>query len=208
MGRWSGPHPWRAIIGWIAFVAICFFVGNAVGTTTINESQSGTGESGRASRMLAAAGFTDQPGTEMVLVQSRSGSRSDGATIAKAHPDLRAEELGDASVGKALDDRLAADFRAAEFLSVPITLVILIVAFGALLAAGIPVLLGLTAVFSAIGLVVVTSAFIPTSESAPILMMLIGMAAGVDYSLFYLKRRRGRRARLADGAPGRARQAR
>ena len=86
----------------------------------------------------------------MMLVQSRSGSRSDGATIAKAHPDLRAEELGDASVGKALDDRLAADFRAAEFLSVPITLVILIVAFGALLAAGIPVLLGLTAVFSAI----------------------------------------------------------
>lgn len=168
MGRWNGPHPWRAIIGWIAFVAICFFVGNAVGTTTIDESQSGTGESGRASRMLDAAGFTDQPGTEMVLVQSRSGSRSDGATIAKAHPDLRAEELGDASVGKALDDRLAADFRAAEFLSVLITLVILIVAFGALLAAGIPVLLGLTAVFSAIGLVAVTSAFIPTSESAPV----------------------------------------
>ena len=119
------------------------------------------------------------------------------ATIAKAHPDLRVEQFGDASVGKALDDRLAADFQRAEFLSIPITLVILIVAFGALLAAGIPVLLGLTAVFSAIGLVALTSTLIPTSEGAPILMMLIGMAVGVDYSLFYLKREREERARGA-----------
>ncbi|MDX6376507.1 MAG: putative drug exporter of the superfamily, partial [Gaiellaceae bacterium] len=255
MGRWSGLHPWRAMLGWVAFVLVCFFAGNAVGTTTIDDSQIGSGDSGRATRMIDAAGFNDQPGTEMVFVQSRRGALADDAlarvatdvkaalgklpdvgaisppqrssdgrsamiefeirgkaddasskvapmlaataTVASAYPDLRVEEMGDASANKALDDRLAADFRAAEFLSVPITLVILIVAFGALLAAGIPVLLGLTAVFSAMGLVAVTSTFIPSSEGAPILMMLIGMAVGVDYSLFYLKREREVRARGA-----------
>ncbi len=255
MGRWSGLHPWRAILGWIAFVAICFVAGNAVGTTQIDDSQRGTGDSGRAARTIDAAGFNDRPGTEMVFVQARTGPLTDKAlaavatdvrsalgklpdvtavrmpersaddrsamlefeirgdaedaaskvapmlaattTIARAHPDLRVDQFGDASVGKALDDRLAADFQAAEFLSIPITLVILIVAFGALLAAGIPVLLGLTAVFSAMGLVAITSAIIPSSDSAPILMMLIGMAVGVDYSLFYLKREREERAQGA-----------
>src|SRR4051794_28499601 len=211
MGRWSALHPWRAILGWVAFVAVCFFVGNAVGTTQIDDSQRGTGESGRATQMIDAAGFNDQPGTEMVFVQSRSGALNDKAlagvatdvgstlgkipdvgaisapqrstdgrsamiefeirgkaddasskvapmlaatsTIATRHPELRVEQFGDASANKALDDRLAADFKSAEFLSIPITLIILIVAFGALLAAGIPVLLGLTSVFSAIGLV-------------------------------------------------------
>ncbi len=80
-------------------------------------------------------------------------------------------------------------------LSIPITLIILVVAFGALLAAGIPVLLGLTSVFAAFGLTTLSSQFIATGESTQILMMLIGMAVGVDYSLFYLKREREERAR-------------
>jgi RND superfamily putative drug exporter len=117
------------------------------------------------------------------------------AAIAAAHPGVRVEQFGDASAGKALDDKLSSDFSKAEKLSIPITLIILIVAFGALLAAGIPVLLGLTSVFSAIGLAAVASSAVPTSEGAPILMMLIGMAVGVDYSLFYLKREREERAR-------------
>ncbi len=82
-------------------------------------------------------------------------------------------------------------------LSIPITLLILVVAFGAMLAAGIPVLLGLSSVFAAFGLTTISSQFIPTGESTQILMMLIGMAVGVDYSLFYLKREREERARGA-----------
>ena len=58
-------------------------------------------------------------------------------------------------------------------------------------------LLGLTSVFAAFGLTAVSSQFIPTGESTQILMMLIGMAVGVDYSLFYLKREREERARGA-----------
>jgi RND superfamily putative drug exporter len=78
-----------------------------------------------------------------------------------------------------------------------VTLIILVVAFGAMLAAGIPVLLGLTSVFAAFGLTTLSSQLIPTGESTQILMMLIGMAVGVDYSLFYLKREREERARGA-----------
>ena len=95
------------------------------------------------------------------------------------------------------DDKLKQDFQKAEFLSIPITLLILLLAFGALLAAGIPVLLGLTSVFTAFGLTAVSSQFMATGESTQILMMLIGMAVAVDYSLFYLKREREERARGA-----------
>ena len=113
------------------------------------------------------------------------------------HPGLRVEQFGDASSGKQFDDKLAQDFQKAEFLSIPITLLILLLAFGALLAAGIPVLLGLTSVFTAFGLTAVSSQFMATGESTQILMMLIGMAVAVDYSLFYLKREREERARGA-----------
>ena len=85
----------------------------------------------------------------------------------------------------------------AEFLSIPITLIILLLTFGALLAAGIPILLGLTSVFTAFGLTAVSSQFMATGENTQILMMLIGMAVAVDYSLFYLKREREERARGA-----------
>ena len=51
MGRWSGLHPWRAILAWVAFVAVCFAAGNVIGTTKIDENTSGPGESGHAARM-------------------------------------------------------------------------------------------------------------------------------------------------------------
>ena len=77
-------------------------------------------------------------------------------------------------------------------------------AFGAFLAAGIPVLLSLSSVFASIGLLGVASQLMPVSDSASIVMMLLGMAVGVDYSLFYLKREREERAK-GKGALARAR---
>src|SRR4051794_702952 len=254
MGRWSGLHPWKAIIGWVAFVLVAFAIGNAVPNHTLGEADSGVGESGRATKIVDRA-FTDdqQPSEEAVFIQARSGKLADAdltavvadattrlkasgvvgsidpverstdgrsarlpftvagpadeasgkvapieaatAAVASAHRGLLVEGFGDATSSKQFDDKLAQDFHKAEVLSIPITLVILIVAFGALLAAGIPVLLGLTSVFAAFGLTTLSSQFIATGESTQILMMLIGMAVGVDYSLFYLKREREERAR-------------
>ncbi len=257
MGRWSGTHPWTAILGWIAFVVVSFFIGSSVVTQkTLKESEQGVGESGRAAQVIDKAFPTSQtPAGEMILVQTRGGRlatadlnavaadvrknvgalasvtnirapqrsqdgraalinfdiRGDStkavdkvapieaavAQVAHRHSGLRVEEFGDASSGKKFDDKLKQDFQKAEFLSIPITLLILLLAFGAMLAAGIPVLLGLTSVFTAFGLTAVSSQFMATGESTQILMMLIGMAVAVDYSLFYLKREREERARGA-----------
>ena len=117
------------------------------------------------------------------------------AEVQRAHPALRVEQVGGPSIGKALDDTLGEDFKRAEFLSLPVTLAILIIAFGALIAAGIPVLLALSSVAAAIGLSTMASHLVPAEDATSSIILLIGMAVGVDYSLFYLKREREERAR-------------
>jgi len=72
---------------------------------------------------------------------------------------------------------------------------ILLVVFGALLAAGVPVLLGLSAVAAASGLSALVSQLVPSTGSTSAMILLMGMAVGVDYSLFYVKRYREERAR-------------
>jgi RND superfamily putative drug exporter len=119
------------------------------------------------------------------------------ATVQAAYPDLRVEEVGDASIDRAMDTTLGRDFVRAEKLSVPISLAILLVAFGALIAAGVPVLLALSSVAAAIGLSALVSHVTPASDSISSVILLIGMAVGIDYSLFYLRRAREERARGA-----------
>ena len=86
------------------------------------------------------------------------------------------------------------DLGKAGLLSLPITLVILVLAFGALVAAGIPLLLALTAILATFGLIALPSHLIPVAFEAPAMVLLIGLAVGVDYSMFYLKRQRQERA--------------
>ena len=90
--------------------------------------------------------------------------------------------------------RFAEDLEKAGLFSLPITLVILVIAFGALVAAGIPLLLALTAVFATFGLVALPSQLLPVARQAAALVLLVGLAVGVDYSMFYLKREREERA--------------
>jgi uncharacterized membrane protein YdfJ with MMPL/SSD domain len=120
------------------------------------------------------------------------------AAAQKAHPDFIVEEFGDASARKALDDTLGKDFRRAEMLAVPATLIILVLAFGALVAATVPVLLAFSGVLAAIGLSALVSQAVPASDATQSVILLVGLAVGVDYSLFYLKREREERARGMD----------
>jgi RND superfamily putative drug exporter len=73
-------------------------------------------------------------------------------------------------------------------------LLILIFAFGALVAAGIPVLLAITGVGATLGLVAAVSHIAPMDPAVSEVVLLIGMAVGVDYSLFYMRRERDERA--------------
>ncbi len=116
------------------------------------------------------------------------------AAAQRAHPGLTIGEFGDASAQKGVETAYGNDLAKAGMLSLPITLIILVVAFGALVAAGIPLLLALTAVFATFGLIAVPSHLIPVAMEAQAMVLLIGLAVGVDYSMFYLKRERQERA--------------
>ena len=112
----------------------------------------------------------------------------------KAHPSFFVGEFGGASAAKGVDTAFADDLKSAGALSIPLTLIILVVAFGALVAAGIPLLLALTAVVATFGLAALPSHVIPLAQEAFAVVLLIGLAVGVDYSLFYLRREREERA--------------
>ena len=111
-----------------------------------------------------------------------------------AHPGFTIGEFGDASAEKGVEEAYNEDLGKAGTLSLPITLIVLVLTFGSLVAAGIPLLLALTAVFATFGLVALSSVFLPVAMQAPAMVLLIGLAVGVDYSLFYLKRERQERA--------------
>jgi uncharacterized membrane protein YdfJ with MMPL/SSD domain len=257
-GRWSAEHRKTAIWGWIAFVVAAVMIGGSLGTKTIDDNNTGVGESGQADKTLHSA-FPDSA-SESVLVQSRSAQAGDpsfreavgdvqqrierlrfarhvegpydpgnegqisadrrsalinfeipdnakidpnekvdaalGAVAAaqKKYPDLRIEEVGGASADKALSQSVSDDFKQAELTSLPITLLILVIVFGALVAAGVPLLLALTAVAATIGLIGPFSHLSPVAEQINSVVLLIGLAVGIDYTIFYLRREREERA--------------
>jgi uncharacterized membrane protein YdfJ with MMPL/SSD domain len=115
------------------------------------------------------------------------------AAVQKAHPELNIEQFGSASTGKAVSKMFEDDLHKAETISLPITLVILFFAFGALVAAGLPLLLGITAVIATMGITAGISHLSPSTENLSSVVVLVGLAVGVDYSLFYIRREREER---------------
>ncbi|MFD8236382.1 MMPL family transporter [Streptomyces sp. NPDC059696] len=113
--------------------------------------------------------------------------------VQQDHEALRIEEIGGASMMKTFDDAFGDDFKKAEYSAVPVAFGILLIAFGALVAALLPVALAITAIMATMGLMGVVSHFQPMSETANSVMLLVGMAVGVDYCLFYLRREREER---------------
>jgi len=246
--RWCALHPWRAILGWVAFVAFAVGLATMIPTQDTTDADYRLGESGRADAMVAQAGF-DDPNTEHVLITARHGSLDQAAareasaavaagmaqlpgvagvtepqaspdgtaylvsvrlardqddvtalqkmtrTVQAAHPELEVRETGDVSLDAAIDDRVSEDLGSAETLSLPITLILMLLAFGALIAAGIPVLLAGTSVAATVGLLAPLSHLVHAESTVTSMIVLIGMAVGVDYSLFYLKREREERAK-------------
>jgi RND superfamily putative drug exporter len=118
-----------------------------------------------------------------------------GEAAQRAHPGYRIAATGEASGEFQLDGAIEEDMVQAEVLSLPVTFLILVIAFGALVAAGIPVMLAISAVIAAIGLIAIPSQIFPVNDALGSVVLLIGMAVGVDYSLFYIRRERQERAR-------------
>src|SRR5215469_13094843 len=113
---------------------------------------------------------------------------------AAQHPQIQIAETGDASISKAVNDTVLTDLHQAEYLSFPITLLVLLIAFGAVVAAVLPLGLATMSILAANGLVAFTSHLSGVTQQASSVMLLIGLAVGVDYSMFYVKRQREERA--------------
>jgi uncharacterized membrane protein YdfJ with MMPL/SSD domain len=113
---------------------------------------------------------------------------------AERHPALDIEELGSASTGKAVDAAFNSMLKTAGMIALPLTLIILLLVFGSAVAALIPVLLAITAVIATTSLIALPSQFVPVDEQIAEVILLIGLAVGIDYSLFYLRREREERA--------------
>ncbi|GAA1673016.1 MMPL family transporter [Glycomyces endophyticus] len=123
------------------------------------------------------------------------------ADVQLAHPDLEIAETGSKSMSVELDAQLGSELAGVERFTLPVTLAILFVVFGSLLLAGVPLALAVTSILAAMGLYGLSSHFFPDAGGAVTsVLAMIGMAVGVDYSLFYLKRVREERQRTgADG---------
>jgi RND superfamily putative drug exporter len=115
------------------------------------------------------------------------------AAVQRAHDGVRVDEAGTGTINQAFDDVIDRDLQRANVISVPIILIVLLVAFGALVAACVPLLLGITSVAAAIGVAGLISQAVPGTDSTTVLIVLIGLAVGVDYSLFYIRREREER---------------
>src|SRR5215831_6573160 len=132
------------------------------------------------------------PGTVPNIDHAATTLQHAVAGVQARHPDLRIAETGGASISQAINSSL--NFSKAEATSVPITLILLLLVFGALVAAGLPVLLALTALTAALGVLTMVSHWLPVNSATFEVVVIVGMAVGVDYSLFYLRREREERA--------------
>jgi RND superfamily putative drug exporter len=244
IGRWSSRHPWPAIAGWLAFVALALAGAAATGTSSITNGA--VGESARGYDLMSAHGVwppsveygwvhgatlrASAPAFRSALadVEARMQTAFGGETVtrfsadrhsaivvdtpntvppslraaraavlaaASAHPRVTIGEAGAFTASDARDRSGNRDLHRAELLSIPVTLFVLLFAFGSAVAAVVPVVLALTAVAAAFGLLGPLSQAFPGDAGVRVVVLLIGMAVGVDYALFYVVRSREERSR-------------
>ena len=114
--------------------------------------------------------------------------------VGDAHPGFFVGEAGAVSSDKAISKAFDSQLKQAGERSIPLTLIVLLLVFGAIVAATVPIIVALTAVAATIGLVSIASQWVPMDQNVSAVVLLVGLAVGVDYSLFYLKREREERA--------------
>ncbi|MHB9150218.1 MAG: MMPL family transporter [Thermoleophilia bacterium] len=110
-----------------------------------------------------------------------------------ASPGYQIVTVGSASVTKDFTDTAETDLIKAEVFGLPVTLIVLVVVFGAVAAAGVSLLLALTAIVVAIGLTAMVGRIFELSFFVVNMVTMIGLAVGIDYALFIIERYREER---------------
>jgi RND superfamily putative drug exporter len=101
--------------------------------------------------------------------------------------------VGEPSIQHEFTTTAGRDLKKAEIIGLPITLLVLIFVFGALMAAGISLALALVAIFVSVGVIALVGHFVPQSFFIVNVIMMIGLAVGIDYALFIIERYREER---------------
>ncbi|WP_218028298.1 MMPL family transporter [Nocardia yamanashiensis] len=130
--------------------------------------------------------------------------RAQTAQVQAANPDLLVEETGGPSISRGVEELRGRDLSRTELIALPLTLLTLLVVFRSVTLALVPPLLAISAIAAAIGLSMPASHLVPDNGVGTNIILLIGMAVGVDYTLFYLKREREERARARGRLPAAA----
>lgn len=169
--------------------------------TALTESVDGVGSpsSAHGERWLAADGTAALVTFEILGPDAAFDANAEAVLAAvedarARHPGIELLQAGDASLSGAVDAGIKDDMRRAETTSLPLTILVLLAVFGSLVAAGLPLLLAGTSVAGAFGLLGLLGHWVPFNSAASAIVLLIGMAVGIDYSLFYLRRFREERA--------------
>ncbi len=121
-----------------------------------------------------------------------------GSVVSEVHPGiLKVVATGDVLINQAFNKTLEGDLQRAEYLALPITLLMLVVIFASLIAASLPLGVGLLAIVGGVGGTFFLARFTDVSQYALNIITLIGLAVAIDYSLFIVNRFRDE---LAAGA--------
>jgi len=133
-------------------------------------------------------------GTEKQAEKNVGALTRTTAAVAKANPRFYVGETGSVSLSKSISKLFSQQLAKAGEHSLPLTLIVLLLVFGTLAAAFVPLLLALSSVIATIGLSNIVSHVLPMDGNVSAVILLVGLAVGVDYTLFYLKREREERA--------------
>ena len=121
-----------------------------------------------------------------------------GSVVAEVNPGiLKMVATGDVLINQAFNKTLEGDLQRAEYLALPITLLMLVLIFASLIAASLPLGVGLLAIVGGVGGTFFLARFTDVSQYALNIITLIGLAVAIDYSLFVVNRFRDE---LAAGA--------
>jgi len=138
--------------------------------------------------------------TLLIIVQVFESHEDDIQFLIDAAEELSedgflVQVFGDASLNHTFETLAEEDLTTGESIGIGVALIILALVFGAVVAAVIPILLAIAAIFIAIGLTGVVGQFVELNEFVPNIMTMMGLAVGIDYSLFILSRYREERAK-------------
>ena len=169
--------------------------------------------------LIAADGTTVRivgslSGDALALVPKAAAVRPILDEIKASHAAFEIHALSNSMMNADLNEIIVGDLDGSLKLTLPLTFLILLVAFGALVAASVPLVLAVTSLLAGFGVLGIYSQLVsPVAATASQLVLLIGLAVAVDYSLFIITRFRTERRlgrdklaaiEVASGTAGRA----